>query len=246
MAWINNVTEIRLDAFQICTMHRRPAWRIQEDIGSWMAVLNFMSLVNVVTNACLIAFVGAQLAPGTNSFIERFMKVELWMTVVAVEHAVLLIKIMIQVMVPSQPEWIDDEKDLIAVIREETLQPLIDADNSEKNKLPKFGIDIANAALAADDTEVVAAAAEPQRGEVNVDVDERLLRVWKKVRDDSFRSPRPRPSSLLQCHTMGSRASNTCSAAAGRCGRRRLARQGRAAPSPSGSLTHAHRCRCRC
>ena len=36
-------------------------WRVQEDIGSWSAVFNSLSIICVITNACLIGFVGSQM-----------------------------------------------------------------------------------------------------------------------------------------------------------------------------------------
>jgi hypothetical protein len=29
-AYLNNVTELRLDSYQVCNMHRRAEWRVQE------------------------------------------------------------------------------------------------------------------------------------------------------------------------------------------------------------------------
>ena len=70
---------MRLDAYTVCSMNRRTVWRMQEDIGSWSTVFQTLSFANVLTNACLIGFVGSQMAnriaePGedTSSFIERF------------------------------------------------------------------------------------------------------------------------------------------------------------------------------
>ena len=39
LALINNITEIRGDAYKLCRGFRRPEWRVCEDIGSWHVVL---------------------------------------------------------------------------------------------------------------------------------------------------------------------------------------------------------------
>ena len=79
LAWLNNISELRLDAYTVCSMNKRTVWRMQEDIGSWSTVFQALSFANVLTNACLIGFVGSQMAnriagPGqdTDSFIDRF------------------------------------------------------------------------------------------------------------------------------------------------------------------------------
>ena len=61
-AFLNNVTEIRGDAWKLCKAFQRPSARPQEDIGSWYAVLNSIGFIAVLTNATMIAFVGSQMA----------------------------------------------------------------------------------------------------------------------------------------------------------------------------------------
>ena len=59
---MNNVTEIRGDAWKLCKGFQRPVASPQEDIGSWYNVLNIIGFVAVLTNATMIAFVGSQIA----------------------------------------------------------------------------------------------------------------------------------------------------------------------------------------
>jgi hypothetical protein len=61
-AFINNLTEIRGDAWKLCKGYQRPQAAPAEDIGSWFAVLNLLGFIAVLTNATMIAFVGSQLA----------------------------------------------------------------------------------------------------------------------------------------------------------------------------------------
>ena len=61
-AFVNNVTEIRGDAWKLCRAFQRPSARPQEDIGSWYGVLNTIGFIAVLTNATMIAFVGSQMA----------------------------------------------------------------------------------------------------------------------------------------------------------------------------------------
>lgn len=62
-ALINNVIEIRLDAYKVVTTWKRPLSERTSDIGAWFDVLNFLSTCAVVTNGFVIAF--------TSEFIPR-------------------------------------------------------------------------------------------------------------------------------------------------------------------------------
>ncbi|KAF8960106.1 Anoctamin-7 [Entomortierella lignicola] len=55
-ALLNNVLEIRVDAYKLLTRHRRPIAQPVQDIGSWSTIMVFITYISVWTNACLIAF----------------------------------------------------------------------------------------------------------------------------------------------------------------------------------------------
>ncbi|XP_064628631.1 anoctamin-4-like isoform X6 [Lineus longissimus] len=55
-ALINNVIEIRLDAYKFVTQWRRPVAARSQDIGVWMIILKSISYFSVLTNACIIAY----------------------------------------------------------------------------------------------------------------------------------------------------------------------------------------------
>lgn len=122
-AWINNLIEMRLDAYQLCNMHRRAHWRQQEDIGSWAAVFQMISVINVMTNACLVGFVGSQVArmvepdnpEVTDSFMGRFTMWQMWVVVVLAEHGAFSMKFLIKFVAPSVPEWIDGAREYIQI-----------------------------------------------------------------------------------------------------------------------------------
>ncbi|XP_075258994.1 anoctamin-4-like isoform X5 [Convolutriloba macropyga] len=63
-AFLNNVIEIRLDAYKFITQLRRPWAQKAEDIGSWYNILQAIAIIAVLTNACIIAF--------SSRFIERW------------------------------------------------------------------------------------------------------------------------------------------------------------------------------
>lgn len=60
LAFVNNVVEIRTSGFKMCFAYQRPKWRARSGIGSWLAVMNVLGFLAVITNASMITFVGDQ------------------------------------------------------------------------------------------------------------------------------------------------------------------------------------------
>lgn len=55
-ALLNNIAEIRLDAFKMVTQARRPLSERVEDIGAWYGILRIITYTAVVSNAFVIAY----------------------------------------------------------------------------------------------------------------------------------------------------------------------------------------------
>lgn len=49
-ALLNNIVEIRVDAFKFITQMRRPLPDRAEDIGAWFGILRIITYISVVTN----------------------------------------------------------------------------------------------------------------------------------------------------------------------------------------------------
>lgn len=62
LAFINNVTEIRTDAWAVCNLTQRPPWKSSDSIGAWASVLRVMAMVAVVVNSTMVFFVGSQMS----------------------------------------------------------------------------------------------------------------------------------------------------------------------------------------
>lgn len=52
-ALLNNIGEIRLDAYKMVTQARRPLAERVEDIGAWYGILRMITYAAVVTNVSL-------------------------------------------------------------------------------------------------------------------------------------------------------------------------------------------------
>ena len=49
-ALVNNIIEIRLDAYKLITTSRRPLAQRAQDIGAWLGILQSITYLSVVTN----------------------------------------------------------------------------------------------------------------------------------------------------------------------------------------------------
>ncbi|XP_019403601.1 PREDICTED: anoctamin-8 [Crocodylus porosus] len=103
-ALINNVIEIRSDAFKLCTGLQRPFGQRVESIGQWQKVMEAMGVLAIVVNCYLIAQCGQ---------LQRLFP---WLSpegaiisVVVLEHFALLLKYVIQVAIPDIPAWVAEE-----------------------------------------------------------------------------------------------------------------------------------------
>ncbi|KAM7396842.1 hypothetical protein PAMP_019850 [Pampus punctatissimus] len=56
LALINNIIEVRVDAWKLTTQFRRPVAAKAHSIGAWQEILNGMAILSVVTNAFIVAF----------------------------------------------------------------------------------------------------------------------------------------------------------------------------------------------
>ena len=131
-ALINNIIEIRSQAYQMCHGFRRPVWKARESIGSWFIVLNVLGFLAVITNASMIAFVGSQQSRnpwfgdsdlsgpvcrigayslktrcgGASTVSKRMDYAELWMAFMLIEHGLLCLRVLILALSPTMPAWV--------------------------------------------------------------------------------------------------------------------------------------------
>ncbi|KAM9687665.1 anoctamin-8 isoform 1-T1 [Trichechus inunguis] len=103
-ALINNLIEIRSDAFKLCTGLQRPFGQRIESIGQWQKVMEAMGILAIVVNCYLIGQCGQlqRLFPwlGPEAAI---------VSLVVLEHFALLLKYLIHVAIPDIPGWVAEE-----------------------------------------------------------------------------------------------------------------------------------------
>lgn len=67
-ALLNNIAEIRLDAYKMVTQSRRPLAERVEDIGAWYGILKIITYVAVVSNVILISYPELEFLTYNHSF----------------------------------------------------------------------------------------------------------------------------------------------------------------------------------
>ncbi|XP_022325687.2 anoctamin-7-like isoform X2 [Crassostrea virginica] len=98
IALISTAIDIRIDAWRLLWIYKRPIAHMAQDIGTWYTILNFMTFCGVVSNGFLVAF--------TSSWGNSFSpKEQLWI-VIGFEHIALIIMFIFAYIVPDTPAGI--------------------------------------------------------------------------------------------------------------------------------------------
>ncbi|KAI8345785.1 calcium-activated chloride channel-domain-containing protein [Mortierella sp. GBAus27b] len=107
-ALINNLIDIRMEAYRLLTQYRRPVALRAKDIGMWERVMEFISFTSVITNAAIIAF--SSLWIKQNLFVKILHATEDGELLAArlgfilvFEHVVYLFKYILRLAIPSVP-----------------------------------------------------------------------------------------------------------------------------------------------
>eukprot|EP00164_Ancoracysta_twista_P002959 GFYU01003941.1.p2 GENE.GFYU01003941.1~~GFYU01003941.1.p2 ORF type:complete len:695 (+),score=263.15 GFYU01003941.1:52-2136(+) len=95
LALVNNIVEIRADAYKLCNEYQRPFPTGAEDIGTWYYILEIMSTMAVITNCAIFAF--------TTKALEDYDGVTKLAVFVISEHIILLVKYTIAFVVNDVP-----------------------------------------------------------------------------------------------------------------------------------------------
>ena len=100
-AFLNNIIEIRSDAFKICRIRRRPQAVRASSIGEWIQMLRFLCVLSVMTNCALMCLTSTQieaLFPGTAGSVA--LKIT---CTFALEHFLLSLVMALASFIPSKP-----------------------------------------------------------------------------------------------------------------------------------------------
>ncbi|KAK6469043.1 anoctamin-10 isoform X1 [Huso huso] len=98
---LNNLTEIRFDAFKLCKVMRRPFPVPAAGIGVWQLAFECLGTVAIVTNCALV-----WISPEFHSFFRDYPSTHILIALVACEHLFLLLKSTVAFIIADVPEEI--------------------------------------------------------------------------------------------------------------------------------------------
>ncbi|XP_048774148.2 anoctamin-7-like isoform X2 [Ostrea edulis] len=102
LALITTALDIRIDAWRLLWIYKRPVAHMAQDIGTWYTILSFMNFCGVVSNGFLVAF--------TSSWGNSFSTTgQLWI-VIGFEHIALIIMFIFAYIVPDTPADVELKK----------------------------------------------------------------------------------------------------------------------------------------
>ncbi|XP_046581534.1 anoctamin-8-like [Haliotis rubra] len=118
-ALLNNVIEIRSDAFKLCVNHQRPFGKQVENIGIWQDALEVMGVIAVIVNCALIGMSGL-----THRMMPNMDDTTTIIIIIVLEHLILLLKFSIAFAIPDIPDWVALEMAKVEFQRREALKRL--------------------------------------------------------------------------------------------------------------------------
>ncbi|XP_056272066.1 anoctamin-10 isoform X2 [Pseudoliparis swirei] len=107
---LNNLTEIRTDAYKICKLFRKPFSPPAASMRVWQVAFEILSFVSVVSN-CWLLF----LSPWLQKVCQEggLSGTNLLLLAVLVEHLLILVKLLMAVLIPDEPAWVRKKREHI-------------------------------------------------------------------------------------------------------------------------------------
>ncbi|XP_031731503.1 anoctamin-10 [Anarrhichthys ocellatus] len=107
---INNLTEIRTDAYKICKLFRKPFSPPAANMRVWQIAFEVLSFVSVVSNCWLLL-----LSPWLQKLFQEggWSSTHVLLLAVLVEHVLILVKVVLAVLIPDEPDWVRKKREHI-------------------------------------------------------------------------------------------------------------------------------------
>ncbi|XP_073999029.1 anoctamin 8 white walker isoform X2 [Rhodnius prolixus] len=116
-ALINNLVEMRSDAFKLCFIFQRPFGQRVPNIGTWQNAMEVMGLIAVLVNCALIGLSGH-----VHRMFPEMSTTQTILLIVALEHGMLLVRLIVKVAIPDIPEWVATEMAKVEFARREAMR----------------------------------------------------------------------------------------------------------------------------
>ncbi|XP_071779847.2 anoctamin-10 [Centroberyx gerrardi] len=107
---INNLTEIRSDAYKICKLFRKPFTPPVAGLGVWKTAFEILSFVSVISNCWLLL-----MSPRLRELCQEggISGTNILLLAVLVEHVLILIKMVLAFLIPDEPSWVKIKREHI-------------------------------------------------------------------------------------------------------------------------------------
>eukprot|EP01035_Chromulina_nebulosa_P017170 gene17170-22686_t len=125
MALVSNYVALRIDAWKLCQLCRRPEPRTCEDIGTWYTILEIVSISAVITNSALVAFTG--------TFTLNYTWADRTWVFIGINAGILLTKFIVAVAIPDVPLEVEIQLKRQAYIYDKIVSNIPD----EEYEIPK-------------------------------------------------------------------------------------------------------------
>jgi hypothetical protein len=110
IALINNMVEMRTDAFKFVKLYAKPNWVGANGIGIWYDILFIIAIIAVVNNCLLVGFaytpIRTVISTAYATYEEFHINYYVLWTILLLEHFILLLKFSISVLIPDVPSYI--------------------------------------------------------------------------------------------------------------------------------------------
>ncbi|XP_039276146.1 anoctamin-8 [Nilaparvata lugens] len=118
-ALINNLVEIRTDAFKLCFIFQRPFGQRVPNIGTWQNAMDVMGLIAVLVNCALIGLSGQ-----VHRMFPEMSTTQNILLIVALEHVMLILRLLVTCAIPDLPDWVATEMAKVEFARREAVRRL--------------------------------------------------------------------------------------------------------------------------
>uniref|UniRef100_A0A1B6E559 Anoctamin n=1 Tax=Clastoptera arizonana TaxID=38151 RepID=A0A1B6E559_9HEMI len=130
-ALINNLVEMRSDAFKLCFIFQRPFGQRVPNIGTWQNAMDVMGLIAVLVNCALIGLSGQ-----VHRMFPEMSTTQTILLIVALEHVMLILRFLITCAIPDIPDWVATEMAKVEFARREAVSRLSSTTTPLQNDLP--------------------------------------------------------------------------------------------------------------
>ncbi|XP_026057943.1 anoctamin-10-like [Carassius auratus] len=107
---LNNLTEIRTDAYKLCKLFNKPFSAPVANMGVWQTAFEMLSFISVISNCWLLL-----LSPRVKELTEDagLSSSKVLVIAIIVEHALIIMKMILAFMIPDEPDWVRIKREQI-------------------------------------------------------------------------------------------------------------------------------------